>query len=30
MNTSIDPDLKELIRINGYIQPINEKKRSKK
>ena len=30
MNTSIDPDLKEIIRINGYIQPINEKKRSKK
>jgi hypothetical protein len=30
MNTSIDPDLKKLIRINGYIQPINEKKRSKK
>jgi hypothetical protein len=30
MNTSIDPDLKKLIRINGYIQPINEKIRSKK
>jgi hypothetical protein len=30
MNTSIDPELKQKIQINGYIQPINEKKRSKK